>query len=96
MAAERTEPTIMVEAYLALEVASQTKHEYVHGYVYAMADVTLAHDLIANNVRVAIYNHLGDGPCVVRGPALLVRVREGVSPIVLDRRASKEGVSSVC
>ncbi len=78
MVAARKEPAITVEKYLALEEASQTKHEYVHGYVYTMADVTIAHDTVANNVRVAINNYLGDGPCIVRGPALLVRVREDI------------------
>ncbi len=73
---EREQPNLTVEEYLALEEASQTKHEYVHGYFYAMADVTLAHDTVANNVRAVIHNHLSDGPYVVRGPALLVRVGE--------------------
>ncbi len=41
------EPAIMtVEEYLALEETSQEKHEYVHGYVYAMSGGTLDHDAI--------------------------------------------------
>ena len=78
MVAERQPPAMTFEEYLALEEASPVKHEYVRGCVFAMADVTLAHDIIANNIRAVIYNHLGDGPCVVRGPALRLRVREDI------------------
>jgi Uma2 family endonuclease len=78
MIAECKEPAVTVEEYLALEAASRTKHEYVRGYIQPMDDVTLAHDTIANNVRAAVHNHLAEGPCVVRGPDLLVRVREDI------------------
>ncbi|HVA92585.1 MAG TPA: Uma2 family endonuclease [Chloroflexota bacterium] len=78
MVAERQPPAMTVEEYLALEETSPVKHEYVRSRVFAMADVTLAHDTIANNIRAAIYNHLGDGPWAVRGPALRLRVREDI------------------
>jgi Uma2 family endonuclease len=78
MVAERKEPTITVEAYLALEAASQTKHEYVHGHVYAMAGGTMAHDTIANNVRNVLFNLIGDRPCRINGSDLRVRVQESI------------------
>ena len=78
MVVGRQPPAMTVEEYLALEEASPVKHEYVRGCVFAMADVTLAHDIIANNIRATTYNHLGDGPCAVRGPAIRLRVREDI------------------
>lgn len=77
MVAQR-QPDMTVEEYLALEETSQVKHEYVHGYVYAMAGGTLDHDSIANNVRAVIHNHIGDGPCALRGPDVRLRVWESV------------------
>ncbi len=74
MAAHPKQATMTVEEYLALEEASEVKHEYVRGYVYAMPDVTLAHDRIANNVRTALHIHLDDGPWRMQGPSLRVRV----------------------
>ncbi len=78
MVAERQQPAITVEEYLALEEASQIKHEYVHGYVYATAGGTLAHDIIANNIRAALHTHVGAGPCIVLGPDARVRAQETV------------------
>jgi Uma2 family endonuclease len=65
---------ISVEDYLALEATSEIKHEYVNGYVYAMSGGTIDHDLIANNVRAVIDAHLGNGPCLVLGPDVRLRV----------------------
>jgi Uma2 family endonuclease len=78
MVAERKQPAITVEEYLAQEAVSQIKHEYVHGYVYAMAGGTLDHDTIANNLRNIIFNHLGDGPCRINGPDVRVRVEQAI------------------
>ncbi len=80
MVAERKEPTITVEEYLALEAVSQAKHEYVHGYVYAMAGGTA---LITTPLPITsegiLANHIGDeGPCRVNGPDLRVRVHEAI------------------
>jgi Uma2 family endonuclease len=61
------QPTITVEEYLALEEAGHIKHEYVHGCVYAMAGGTLAHDIIANNVRVALHAHVGAAETAPKG-----------------------------
>jgi Uma2 family endonuclease len=62
MVAHPEPATMTVEEYLALEQTSQVKHEYSHGHVYAMSGGTVAHDRIANNVRTALDNHIGDGP----------------------------------
>lgn len=65
---------ITVAEYLAQEAASQIKHEYIDGAVYAMAGGTVAHDRIANNVRAALVTHLGDGPCIPLGPDVRLRI----------------------
>src|SRR2546430_17181552 len=70
--------TLTVEEYLALEETSQVKHEYVRGHVYAMSGGTIAHDRIANNVRTALDNHIGEGPCMVLGPDVRLQVSETV------------------
>ena len=74
MVAYLKQATMTVEEYLALEETSEVKHEYVRGYVYAMPDVTFAHDRIANNVRTALHSYLSDGPWRMQGPSLRVRV----------------------
>ncbi len=78
MVAHLTHATMTVEEYLALEETGEVRHEYVHGYVYAMSGGTRGHDTIANNVRNVIYNHLGEGPCRVQGPDMRVRITEEV------------------
>jgi len=78
MVAERQTPAMTVEEYLALEETSQVKHEYVRGWVFAMAGGTLAHDIIANKIRAALHNHVADGPCIILGPDARVRVDQAV------------------
>lgn len=51
--------------YLALEAVADTKHEYVGGYIVAMAGAEYEHNQIAENVRAAIRASLGDRPCDV-------------------------------
>ncbi len=55
-----------VEEWRELERTSyDVKHEYIDGYVYAMAGGSLAHARIGLNVCGALEAALGDGPCVV-------------------------------
>ncbi|HJL14876.1 MAG TPA: Uma2 family endonuclease [Sandaracinaceae bacterium LLY-WYZ-13_1] len=39
-----------VDEYLALEAASETKHEYLHGVVVAMAGASPRHNQIVSNL----------------------------------------------
>jgi Uma2 family endonuclease len=54
---------VSVEDYLAAEEASDVRHEYLGGLVYAMAGETRAHNQIVGNLYLAIRQHLRGGPC---------------------------------
>lgn len=66
---------ISVEEYLKGELASEIKHEYVGGQVYAMTGVSAAHNLIAGNLFAALRRHLGGGRCQVFIADVKVRLR---------------------
>lgn len=51
--------------YLAAEINSRVKHEYINGEVYAMAGASDAHVTIALNVAAALKTHLRGSPCRV-------------------------------
>lgn len=63
MSAIEKSELITVEDYLAGELASPVKHEYVGGVVYAMAGARNAHNLIATNALVAFGTRLRGQPC---------------------------------
>lgn len=54
---------ISVEDYLAGETASQLRHEYVGGDIYAMAGSSVEHNQIAGNIYAACLQRLRAGPC---------------------------------
>jgi Uma2 family endonuclease len=49
---------ISEEDYLAGELTSEIKHEYIDGYVYAMAGSSRNHERIAGNVFAELGNFL--------------------------------------
>lgn len=54
---------VTVEDYLASEEASEIRHEYLGGLVYAMAGETISHNRVKGNLYSRILNHLKGGPC---------------------------------
>jgi Uma2 family endonuclease len=54
---------LSAEEYLAIERASDTKHEYVDGQIVAMAGTSLAHALIASNVAGELRSRLRGSGC---------------------------------
>jgi Uma2 family endonuclease len=56
-------PKITVEEYLATEASSPTKHEYLDGYVYAMAGASDAHVTIAGNLFAIVRERLRGSGC---------------------------------
>lgn len=61
--------------YLDLEEASNVKHEYLGGEIYAMAGGTPAHAALAVAVSAALFAQLEGGDCRVYSSDLRVRVR---------------------
>jgi Uma2 family endonuclease len=55
--------SISVEEYLAGELASHVKHEYLGGSVYAMAGGNNTHNLIGSNILGVLHARLRGKPC---------------------------------
>jgi Uma2 family endonuclease len=62
--AESVEP-VKVEDYLAGELRSELRHEYLGGVVYALARASEEHNILAGNFFSALHTHIGEGPCQV-------------------------------
>jgi len=60
--------------YVALELASPTKHEFLDGEIYAMAGGSEEHSALAAEVLRALGNAIGDRPCRVHTSDLRVYV----------------------
>lgn len=73
-----TEPTRLhrysYRDYLELEEASNVKHEYLGGEIYAMAGGTPEHAALAVSISSALHAQLRGGPCRVYSSDLRVRV----------------------
>lgn len=54
---------LTVEEYLAGEPASEVRHEYLGGTVYAMAGASLKHNSISLNLATSLRSHLRGTPC---------------------------------
>jgi Uma2 family endonuclease len=65
------------EEYLERERLADTKHEYVHGEIVAMAGGTPNHSLIAMNFGIAVGSRLGGSTYRVYNSDLRVSVRWG-------------------
>lgn len=73
-AAKKLNP-ISVEDYLAGELISPIKHEYLGGVVYAMAGARNVHNLIATNTLVALGTRLRGKRCRPYNSDTKIRVR---------------------
>ena len=62
------------EKYLEFEDRSETKHEYVNGFVYAMAGGTPEHGRLAMRFGYLLRSALGDRPCEIFSSDVRVRV----------------------
>jgi len=62
-------------AYLADEVRSPARREYVGGVPYAMAGASNVHNMIAGNVFAALHARLRGRPCRPFNSGTLVRIR---------------------
>lgn len=60
--------------YVALELESPTKHEFLDGEIYAMAGGSEEHSALAAEVLGILRNAVGDGPCRVHTSDLRIYV----------------------
>jgi Uma2 family endonuclease len=66
---------VSVEDYLAGELASAVKHEYLGGVVYVMAGARNAHTLIASNTVIAVGGRLRGNRCRAYNSNIKIRLR---------------------
>jgi Uma2 family endonuclease len=66
---------VSVADYLAGELISPTKHEYLGGVVYAMAGARNVHTVIASNTLVAVGSRLQGKPCRPFNSDVKIRIR---------------------
>jgi Uma2 family endonuclease len=66
---------ISVEDYLAGELVSPIKHEYLGGFVYAMAGARNVHNIIAVNVVSTLHARLRGKPCRPFNSDTKIRIR---------------------
>lgn len=62
------------DAYLAMERASETKHEYVGGEIVAMTGASREHNLIVANAIISLGQQLRGRPCELYPSDMRVRV----------------------
>jgi Uma2 family endonuclease len=75
MSAIKTLNLITVEDYLAGELTSPVKHEYLGGVVYAMAGARNVHNMIATNTTVTLGSRLRGHRCRPFNSDTKIRVR---------------------
>ncbi len=63
-----------VEEYLAFDRASEVKHEYYGGEVFAMTGASYVHNVIVGNTYTSLRAQLQGGPCRVNLSDLRVQV----------------------
>lgn len=66
-----------IEEYFALEEASDVRHEFFEGEVFAMAGASIAHNTIALNMAIALRQGLRGKKCRVQMEAVRLAVEEG-------------------
>ena len=85
MRLSQSQPGCTIEEYLALERASEERHEYLDGQIYAMAGESPEHGDICANLVITIGSQLRGSPCRVWTKD--TKVRSG--PLPKQRRAFK-------
>ena len=75
MSPARNPDLISVDEYLAGELVSNIKHEFVTGVVHAMTGGTVAHSIISTNVLAVLRKQLQESPCREFNSDMKVRIR---------------------
>lgn len=74
MAQPQQTTSIEPSEYLALERASEDRHEYLDGQMFAMSGASRRHNLITTNLVVSLHTRLVDRPCEVYSSDMRVKV----------------------
>ena len=69
-------PVLTTEDYLDLERQSDIRHEFLDGFVYAMAGESPTHSTICFNLAGSLHAQLKDSPCRGFSPNMKVRAGE--------------------
>ncbi len=75
MSTVRNSQPISVRDYLEGEQCAKRKHEYLEGFVYAMAGATNLHNRIATNATVSLGSQLRGRPCQVFNSDTKIRLQ---------------------
>ncbi|MEQ8846636.1 Uma2 family endonuclease [Botrimarina sp.] len=75
MTAAEQLPLLTVDEYLPMELAAETRHEYIGGYVHAMAGANNLHNRVAGNVLITLGSQLTGKPCEAFNSDTKVRIR---------------------
>lgn len=71
-AAQRT--GLSQQEYLEFERASELRHEYASGEIFAMAGATREHNLTAGNIFAELHLALRERPCEVYSPDMRIKI----------------------
>jgi Uma2 family endonuclease len=74
MTAAKQIELVSVEKYLANELVSQAKHEYLGGHVYAIVGARTVHNRVASNFLGTMHSRLRGQPCEPFNSDMKVRV----------------------
>jgi Uma2 family endonuclease len=78
------------EEYLDFERESETKHEFLNGYIYAMAGASRKHNLLCVSTTSILYNQLLDKPCEIYPSDMRVKA------VASDKLYTYPDISIVC
>ncbi len=84
MAVPQSQFLVTEEEYLAMERASEERHEYIDGYVFAMAGESIEHGDICVNLISMLHPQLRNTPC--RARIANSKVRSGPRPALARSR----------
>ena len=76
-----TRELITSEEYLAGELVSEERHEFIAGVVHAMAGASAVHNTITHNLGGALYNHLRGKTCQPFGSDMKLRLNCGADTV---------------
>ena len=69
------------EDYLAGELLSEERHEYIAGVVHAMAGASAVHNAICHNLGGFLFQHLRGKPCQAFGSDMKLRLNFGADTV---------------